>query len=291
MIVVVGATGRVGGTIARALLAEGREVRAFVRPTSDRGPLEEAGAEIVLGDLEEPGTIPPAVEGASAVITTATAALRGDEESIDAVDRRGTARLIDAAAREDVERFVYVSAFGIAEAAGLALARAKRLSEQRLRMSGMGYTILRPTLLMESWIGSLIGGQLEEGDTVTLLGDGRTRHGFVAVGDVAAVARAVLGMEETRDTALTVGGPSATFREVVALVERVSGREIRLRRVDDPTQLEGFPPIVGEIWDHLNEAGDAPEDLSGTARSLGVEPTGLEEFVAERFGAGSRPRG
>jgi len=71
MILVVGATGRLGGTIARRLLHAGRDVRVLVRPGSDHRELVALGAVPVLGDLKEPQTLGAACRGVDAVVTTA----------------------------------------------------------------------------------------------------------------------------------------------------------------------------------------------------------------------------
>ena len=63
MILVVGATGTVGGMIARGLLEQGRDVRIPVRPGSNYRPLVDAGAEPVVGDLKDPPSLVPACAG------------------------------------------------------------------------------------------------------------------------------------------------------------------------------------------------------------------------------------
>ena len=74
MILVVGATGVVGRAIATRLLARGEAVRALVRPGSLAADLEAAGADLVGGDLRDPGSLGRACRGAEVVVTTANAA-------------------------------------------------------------------------------------------------------------------------------------------------------------------------------------------------------------------------
>jgi len=57
MVLLVGATGRLGTRIARELLSRRIKVRALVRPSSPSGALQRMGAEIVPGDLREPSTL------------------------------------------------------------------------------------------------------------------------------------------------------------------------------------------------------------------------------------------
>ena len=77
MILVVGSTGNLGGSIARRLLAEGKEVRILVRPGSSYRDLVDDGAEPVTGDLKEPASLHAACAGVDALVTTANAIGRG----------------------------------------------------------------------------------------------------------------------------------------------------------------------------------------------------------------------
>ena len=75
MILVVGATGLVGGDVCRRLAASGTAVRALVRATSDPArvaALEALGVETVVGDLRDPASLAEACRDASAVICTAS---------------------------------------------------------------------------------------------------------------------------------------------------------------------------------------------------------------------------
>ena len=65
MILVVGATGGLGGAIARRLLDDGRDVRVLVRPSSSYGDLVQAGAEAVEGDLKDPASCAPRVQAST----------------------------------------------------------------------------------------------------------------------------------------------------------------------------------------------------------------------------------
>ena len=88
MILVAGATGSLGSKIVHGLRERGDAVRALVRPTADPRPLEAAGASIVFGDLRDPASLDHACDGASAVITTASASKTGD----DSVEKPWTSR-------------------------------------------------------------------------------------------------------------------------------------------------------------------------------------------------------
>jgi nucleoside-diphosphate-sugar epimerase len=103
-VLLVGATGAVGGPTVRALRAAGVEVRALVR-TEDRSRVAAgAGATPVVGDLFEPATVVPHLEGVDAVVNLATripaparAVLPGAWAENDRIRMQGSTALVDAA--------------------------------------------------------------------------------------------------------------------------------------------------------------------------------------------------
>jgi uncharacterized protein YbjT (DUF2867 family) len=82
MILVVGATGKLGSTITRMLLAQSQPVHILARSQSNYQPLADARAQVVLGDLKERSSLGAACEGADIVITTASAGERSGEVAI-----------------------------------------------------------------------------------------------------------------------------------------------------------------------------------------------------------------
>lgn len=114
MILVVGATGLLGGRIVRRLLSDGRTVRILVRAGSNHQSLVDAGAVAVIGDLKDPPSLTSACDSAEAIVTTANAAFRGGEDTFETVDDAGNENLIRAAAAAGVGRFVFTSVLGCA---------------------------------------------------------------------------------------------------------------------------------------------------------------------------------
>ena len=107
-ILVVGATGRVGGAAVEELLKAGFEARALVRRAEKGERLRALGAEVAVGDATAPDTLEPAVEGCSGVFSALGAGPgRGAPED---VEYRGNLNLLSAARSVGAERFVYSSA-------------------------------------------------------------------------------------------------------------------------------------------------------------------------------------
>src|SRR5690606_28314680 len=145
MFLLVGATGTLGGSIAKKLLQAGERVRVLVRgssparahgPHTDPEELRQAGAEVVSGDLRDPESLRRAAQGVRVVVSTASGTKRAPPDTTGAVDGEGTANLAAAATEAGVARFVLVSAAGAGEGAPAGLLQDKWRGEEALRASG-----------------------------------------------------------------------------------------------------------------------------------------------------------
>jgi len=279
MILVAGATGQLGSLVTRRLLARGEVVRILVRPGSNFQPLVDLGAQPVFGDLKDPASLAAACEGVDVVVTTANSAARGGADTVETVDQRGNRSLIDAARAAGVKQFVFTSALGADPASPVPFLRAKGETEQYLCASGMTYTILAPNIFMEVWVPMLVGQAALEGRPVTLVGEGRRRHSFVSVDDVAAFAVAAVGHPQAMNQTIVIGGPEpVTWRDVVAAYERALGRPIEVRTIPPGQPLPGLPDVVSQLAAGM-DTYDSPLDMTETAARFGVRLTPLEEFV------------
>jgi NADH dehydrogenase len=297
MILVVGATGLVGGMIARGLLAKGKSVRALVRESSDYRGLIEAGAEIAFGDLKDSASLEPAMRGVDVVITTASAGQRGGADNPISVDLEGNQNLIEAARQAGVRQYIYISALTATVDSPVPLPRAKALTEVTLRESGLTFTILAANGIMDVMLPVVIEAPLSAGKPVTLVGEGRRTHSFVAARDVAAFAVAAVDHPKAMNSKIPVVGPAAvSWRDIVAEYDRQLERQTALRFVAPGELLPDLPPVPGltELVSGLLaalESFDTAADTSMTAQTFGVTATTLETFVAERLPvlSGQRP--
>jgi uncharacterized protein YbjT (DUF2867 family) len=286
MILVLGATGRLGGIITQRLLAEGKPVRILVRPTSAYQSLAAAGAQPAIGDLKDRASLDAACAGIDTVITTANSAVRGGEDNVQTVELEGNRSLIDAARAAGVQQFLFTTALGSTVNSPMPFIQAKARSEEYLRASGMPYTILAPNVLMDIWVGQVVDGPVRAGQPVTLVGEGRRKHTFIAMADVAAFASAAMGHPAAINSYLSLGGPEAlSWRDIIAAFERVLGRAIPVRSVPPGETLPGLPEIVAHFMASL-ETYETPLDMTETARTFGVRMTTVEEHIRQNDGAG-----
>lgn len=231
MILVAGATGVLGSETVRRLLAKGEKVRAMVRSTSRPEAvtsLKDRGAETVVADLKDPASLDVACRGVDAVISSVTAittAKAGD--SFEATDGTGNINLVDAARRAGVKKFVFVS-FDAKYSPDAPLADAKQHVEERLKQSGLDYTILHPSLFCESWLGPMLFADPAAG-TARVYGDGNQKIRYVAVTDVAELAVQSLTNPAARNAVIPFGGPEEiTQREAVNLFEKATGKKFEV---------------------------------------------------------------
>jgi uncharacterized protein YbjT (DUF2867 family) len=284
LILVVGATGDLGGMIARMLLSKDRRVRALVRPPSNFKPLVDAGAETIFGDLKNRSSLDPACRGVRVLITTATSAKRGGEDTPKTVDLEGNRNLIDAAKAAGVKQFIFVSANIADPNSPIPLMSAKGVTENYLRASGLLYTIVAPDAFMDVWLAAVVGMPAKMGQSATFIGSGDRKHSFIYSGDVANFILASIDNPNAINKKLVIGGPKAlSIKEAVKVFENASGRKIGVRSVNFGEPVPGFPDAMVMFIGGF-DTYESVIDMSELSTTFGVKLTFLEEYAKEFFG-------
>lgn len=244
---VTGGTGFVGAAVVRALLNQGRAVRAFARPGSDRRNLAGLDIEIVEGDLRDPASVARAVAGTERVFHVAADYrlwVRRPAELYEA-NVEGSRALVRAAAEAGVNRIVYTSSVAVLatakgpvpsdEAAPVTIAamighykRSKFLAEQAVveqAAAGAPVTIVNPStpvgprdikptptgrLIRDAAAGRL-PAYVDTGLNIVHVDD-------VAAGHLLAADRGSVGRR------YILGGENLSLREILALIAHAAGR-------------------------------------------------------------------
>jgi uncharacterized protein YbjT (DUF2867 family) len=236
MILVAGSTGNLGSEIVRQLRERGESVRGLVRVASAPEKVErlkKMGAEATVGDLKDRASLDKACRGVKTVISTATVITTAQPgDSFTDTDSAGTMSLIDAAKAAGAEHFVFVS-FDSRQIPDTPLSSAKRSVEQYLERAGINYTILQPSLYMDTWLGPFLFGDLSTGQ-VKIYGDGNGKVPYIYAADVARVAVYAATTPSARNQTFSFGGPeSVSQRDVVKIFEEVAGKPLTVTEVPE----------------------------------------------------------
>jgi nucleoside-diphosphate-sugar epimerase len=156
-VLIAGAAGNTARRIIRRLAREGHQVRGIVRKEEQFSEVENEGAKPVLVDLEAEeveGAVGRAVEGCDAIIFAAGAGPGSGAARKETMDYGGAVKLIEAAEKHNVERYLMLSAMGASDPGGGSEAMqpylyAKARADERLQQSNLNYTIIRPGSLTD----------------------------------------------------------------------------------------------------------------------------------------------
>jgi uncharacterized protein YbjT (DUF2867 family) len=259
VILVSGATGNVGSELVDQLLARGVPVRALVRSADAELP---AGAQAAVGDLNEPDSVSPALDGVHGMFL-----LSG---------YRDVPALLERAGEAGVERVVLLSG-GSAVASDLdnAISRYMLASEAAVRRSGLAWTILRPFAFMSNafrWL-----PQVRAGDVVKLP-FARVANAVIDPYDIARVAATAL-LEDGHDgQAYRLSGPESLLpADQVRVLAAVLGRDLHFEaQSDEEARAEMSTSMPAEYV-----AAFFSFYVDGTLDESRVLPT-VEELTGER---------
>ena len=249
-VLITGASGLIGGAVARRLRRAGVPVRALVRPTSAVAELKEIGARLAVGDVRDAAAVEAAAAGTSCIFHFAGllgAAGLPDRDYAD-VHVGGTANVLAAAAKHGVGRVVHGSTIGVHGNVlevpchedtpfnpGDLYQRTKLEGERLARAAaerGQPVTIVRPASVYGPRDRRLLKlFQLLRRGRFVMFGDGRSRWHPIYIDDLVDGLLLAAERPEARGRTYILAGPRhVALAEWIAEVARaVGGREPRLR--------------------------------------------------------------
>ncbi|MEV4834960.1 SDR family oxidoreductase [Nonomuraea sp. NPDC049486] len=272
-IAVTGATGHIGGGVARRLAGAGSEQLLVVRDAS-RAP-RLPGAEVAEAEFGDREKVRGALRGVDVVLMVSAS------ESADRLERHFA--FVDAAAEAGVRHLVYTSFANPGPGATFTLARDHWATEERIRASGMAFTFLRDNLYAD-FLPDMAG---EDGVIRGPAGEGRVAA--VARDDVADVAAAVLGDPAAHEggTYELTGPEALTLAEAAEILTEVTGRETgyHAETVEEAYASRasyGAPRWQVDAWVSTYTAiaaGELERVTGDVARVAGHPATGLGELL------------
>jgi uncharacterized protein YbjT (DUF2867 family) len=295
MLLVTGATGVVGSALLRMLVAEDMPVRCLVRDPRRLGPLR-VRVQISLGDLSDPHSFRNAMRGVDTVVHLATVTRDQPRGTIEELTAMATWRMVQAAERTGVERFVLLSALGASRQHPARLLRAKAIAEQALAGSTLRGSVVATSFAYERrdrWL-TLID-RLGRLPAVPVPGSCRARCQPIWVQDVATCLLAVLGEGAGQDRQTTLaryelaGPDTLSYGDAIRTVLRARARERPLlrvpaglaRRIVRTLERAGEDPSL--TWDEaqLLAADSVSSRGSADARALGVDPRSMSSVLTD----------
>jgi NAD(P)H dehydrogenase (quinone) len=271
-IVITGASGQLGRLVADAVLerTEPRDVVLVTRDPSRLDDLAQRGAQVRAGDFGNPSSLASAFEGVDKALIISTHEIGARVP--------GHKAAIDAAAAAGARSIAYTSGLNPSHSNPIVVAAEHRATEEHLRASGTGWTMLRNSIYAEMLV-MAAGPALATGRHIHNEGDGRMS--YVARADCAAVAAVVLTSDGHDGKMYDVTGPEAlSADDVAALFAELGGRPVEALSVDDDAYVAGLvehahmpEPVarglatfgLGARRGYLAAVSDTVADLTGVA--------------------------
>ena len=300
-VLVVGGTGKQGGSTARALLARGIPVRALVRdPQSPAAQaLAALGATLAVGDLDDPASLEEPCTGVRAVFAVFMPDVMNPEAD---AERTHAKNLVPVAKAAGVPHFVQTSVSGAGrhqEAPGWDEGRWHRsyhdlvppISEywiskedvnELVRGAGFpAWTILYPATFMEMFRRPSVYFEDRTSSRLMAVADPETTVPIIAVEDIGrAAAAAIADPDRFNGVELDLAGSVLTYHQMAEVLTRAWGEQIlppELPMSTETALAKGMVPPIVQASEWNRDAGQPahPDQL----RAYGIEPLSLEAWA------------
>ena len=253
-LLIVGGTGTLGRQIVLQALTKGYPVRCLVRNFRKASFLKEWGAELIYGDLSRPETIPPCLQGITAVIDASTSR-PSDLDIVKTVDWDGKLALIEAAKAAKIKRFVFCSTQNLDQFSNIPLMKMKQGIEVKLKQAQIPYTIFRLTGFYQGLIEQYAIPILE--NLPIWVTNENTCVSYMDTQDIAKFCLKALQLPETENKTFSLGGPKGwVSTEIISLCEQLAGQSAKVNQIPlfilkSTTKFLGFFEWGQNISDRL----------------------------------------
>lgn len=257
LVLVAGATGKLGTEVVLELKRRGEPVRALGRSKGKLEALRGIADDLYVADALEPASLPGALEGVDRVFSCLGASVipmpQYGGKTFTQIDYPANRNLVTAAVSAGVRKFVYVSVFGAHKVPHHNFIRGHELVVEELRKSGLDYSVLRPTGFFSAMDEILLvasRGLLPE------FNGGTARTNPIHEADLAELC--VDAFDQPNGWEADVGGPDAlTRKEIAQLAWDAIGKQSRAVRVPVSVLraagllMRPFYPRVGHLFSFI----------------------------------------
>ena len=225
-VLLAGATGYLGKYIAKELIARNINTKIIVRNPVKAIPLAYDFVEIIPAEVTRPETIKGHFAGVDTVISTVGITRQRDGLTYMAVDYRANMNLLEEAKKAGVKKFIYVSVINGQLHRNLKLVEAKEAFVDKLKASGLEYTIIRPNGFFSDMRDFL---KMAKKGSVYIFGKGKKKFNPIHGADLAQVCVDAINSNQNE---IVVGGPDIlTHYEVAEMALLTSGKPINIIHV------------------------------------------------------------
>lgn len=224
-IFVTGATGNQGGAVARNLLNKGFYVKALVRNPAAAELSPQDNLEIMKGDLDDPTSYHSCLKDVDGVFCNLVFKYGIDKEIKQGID------LVNAAAENKIEHFVYSSVIGCDLKTGIPHWESKLKIEDHLKASGIGHTILRPASLYENMLIPQVKSRILKGKLV-LPTQRNTVQQYISSEDIGKIATTIFSnLEKYRGRTMILAAEQMNGEQLASTFSKIMGREIKFQQL------------------------------------------------------------
>jgi uncharacterized protein YbjT (DUF2867 family) len=283
MLLLTGATGQVGSALLGRLLADGVPVRCLVRDPRRLGATR-VRVQIALGDLADPPSFRNAMRGVDTVVHLAAAIRDQPRGSIEELGGIATWRMVQAAERAGVERFLFFSALAASTHSRARFLRAKALAEQAVSEAEVRSIVFSPSLIYapgDRWLTLL--ERLALLPAMPMSGRGRALYQPIWAEDVADCVIGALRAPAAAGVFELAGPDTLSHEQIVRLALRSLHRRRPLVHVPAALVARALALLEAAAGAHALATWDEAELMEVSMVSSG----GTAD--AERLGVRPRP--
>ena len=290
-ILVAGATGQQGGTVARSLLKRGHRVIGLTRNSSKLNALAAAGIEGVQGDLTQRASLTPLLRNVDGFFVVTTPF--GPDFSVhpEKEVQQGTTA-IDSAKAASVGHLVLSSVASADRNTGIPHFESKAKVEQYLKASRVPHTIIRPVAFMDNYASPWMTASLQRGIMEVPLPPA-TRQQLVAVKDIGEfVARAVDDPKAAIGKTVELAGEELAFGDLPAALSKKLGHPIRYVEQPEEEARKTMGDDAFRMFQFFKTIG-YHVDIPALEAAWGYRMTRFQEFLDavdwQQLGTGQWP--
>jgi len=288
MILLAGASGTLGREIAQQLAQKKYAFKCLVRKTSKVDEIKKSGATLCYGDATDRASLKEAMKGITSVISTFSLGMQKKGITYWGVDYQGNLNLMELLKENGGGKFVYISALGVSLSSRFQLYKIKQLIEDFLKVSGLDYTVFRPSGFFSDF--TMSAPFVKKYHLYPAMGWGDHRIQGIHQGDLAYCAIDALTNSKASRKIFSIGGPEAlSFKQIAGVYSKLLGYRVRILPIP-----VGFQKTIGWVVDTLTNyrydilgfidafsSGDSVCDNSPLISTFNVKLRSFEEYLRE----------